>query len=189
MAKKAAKSPAEAKPSRARAKKRGARVDARESEERRAFRLMWKHADDGDPEDDQTKIARANRENLRFLIRVAVAIGLTQDQIARQINYPDGIKASTLALFFREELDDGGTRLMTQIAGNMARMALAQGDNRSALDAGKFLLTSRFGKTFAAQSASVSASVKGGDGAPAGDMEVTFKIQGKLHGAGDESND
>lgn len=59
----------------------------------------------------------------RQLVMLGVAVGWTQEQIAKQVNWPDGISEVTLRKYFADELDHGGARVMAKVAGTLLGVA------------------------------------------------------------------
>lgn len=59
----------------------------------------------------------------RQLVMLGVAVGWTQEQIAKQINWPDGISEVTLRKYFADELEHGGARVMARVAGTLLGVA------------------------------------------------------------------
>lgn len=59
----------------------------------------------------------------RQLVMLCAAIGMTQEQTARQVRFPDGIAVETLVAHFAVELRDGADRMAAAIAGNLANIA------------------------------------------------------------------
>ena len=59
----------------------------------------------------------------RQLVMLGAAMGLTQAQIAAQVNWPDGISEVTLRQHFADELDHGASRVLAKVAGNLLKIA------------------------------------------------------------------
>lgn len=82
---------------------------------------------------------------MRNLVSMCKAMGLTDEQTARQVNFAEGgIAKSTLYKHFKPELDDGGYRIHARVAANMARIAM-DGAHKGTVLAGMFWLKSRLG--------------------------------------------
>jgi hypothetical protein len=89
------------------------------------------------------KIGRPPHEptkETRFQVRVAAAIGLPHKNIGRLI----GIAECTLNAHYREELDIGLDRMITDVAKNMYKIA-ATGTGQAAVSAGKYILSVKAG--------------------------------------------
>ncbi len=59
----------------------------------------------------------------RQLVMLAAAIGMTHEQIAKQVNYPTGIHPETLRKHFPEELAQGPERVGLMVARNLVAIA------------------------------------------------------------------
>ena len=83
-------------------------------------------------------------QDQRQLVMLCVACGMTQEQIARQVNWPQGISLDTLLKYFREELDNGGDRIGAIVARNLLSIATDRNHKNSHI-AAMFWLKSRRG--------------------------------------------
>jgi hypothetical protein len=109
----------------------------------------------------------------RQLVMLGAAIGWTQEQIAKQINWPDGISEVTLRKHFADELDHGAARVMARVAGNLVAIA-ADKQHPKAVTAAIFYLKARAGWR---DSAGLTIKPRGEGGEDADDDVVEFTVR------------
>jgi len=110
----------------------------------------------------------------RQLVMLAAAIGMTHEQIGRQVNFPDGIHPETLRKHFADELAQGPERIGLMVARNLVAIASDKTHKASHI-AAMFYLKARRGWRDGhggPVSAEVEVPGKGGD-AP---VKFTLKI-------------
>lgn len=106
------------------------------------------------------------------IVMLSMLNGFTQEQTARLI----GIHPETLRTYYREEIDHGKERLITQISGNLVTIATQNRDIKAALTASIFFLKTRAGyRERERESDTVSAEATASDQK----IKITLKIGDK----------
>lgn len=122
-----------------------------------------------------TGVAFVPSDDHRMIVRLGAAIGYTEDQLARLINFPFGIAPKTLRKHFRAELDHGGDFVNIAVVKNLFRIAI--GNEKSSASAAIFWAKSRLKWRTGDNDLSLHAKGEGKDGK--GDpvpVEFTLKI-------------
>ena len=125
--------------------------------------------------------------NDRDVVSMCMAMGLSQEQTAKQVRFPEGIGLSTLRKYFAAELADNGMRIHMRVAANMAAIAMDK-NHKGVVLAGMFWLKSRLGW----QQESVEVEV-GFDGKKrpkgSGPIPTHFTLKIDRHGGSDAAGD
>jgi len=82
-------------------------------------------------------------EQDRIVVRSGAICGMSEEEIAALVRFPEGITVETLRKHFAQDLGHGLNRAMALVATNMLKLALGTG--KEAVTAGIFLLTSKAG--------------------------------------------
>lgn len=124
--------------------------------------------------DKKTGVAFEPKPEHRQLVVLLRGVGYSEDQVAKLINWPEGIDPKTLRKHFRDELDHGDAFAHAQVAKTLFSVATDRA-HKNCVTAGIFFLKARAGwRDHDARATSGTVEIPGKDGE--GPVTFTLKI-------------